>query len=118
MSTSSRRRVLLVEDDASMTQVLSRWFLSLGWSVVEAFHPDPEMAMYSACGLLRDNTPSVVVCDGLKGHYEGVWLMAQPLGVRFILHTGEPPAVPVAGMEVVVKDANSLRRLSELFTES
>ena len=115
MSTSSRRRVLLVEDDASMTQVLSRWFLSRGWSVVEAFHPDPEMAMYSACGLLRDNTPSVVVCDGLKGHYRGVWSMARSLGVRFILHTGEPPE-DLTDLEVVVKDAHSLQRLSELLT--
>ena len=116
MPTSSRRRVLLVEDDPSLIRVLSRWFLSRGWSVVEAFHPDPDMEMHSACGLLLDNPPSVVVCDGLKGHYRRVWSMAEGMGVRFILHTGEPPE-DTSDLEVVLKDSNSLQRLVSVLTE-
>lgn len=63
--------VLIVDDEAAIRQVLSRWLASPGQTVLEA--PDAE----SALSVMASQAVGVVLCDQSMPGRDGLWLIGQ-----------------------------------------
>ncbi|MDP3720196.1 MAG: response regulator [Acidobacteriota bacterium] len=89
--------VLIVDDEAAIRELLSRWLSSAGHSVVEA--PDAE----SALAVLASQTVGVVLCDRSMPGRDGLWLVEQIKdrfpNVAIILATADAAVPPRISMQ-------------------
>ena len=90
--------VLIVDDDARMREVLSRWLTAAGYETYEA--PDAETAL----DLLNAGASNVALCDVTMPGKGGLWLVERALvecpSVAIVLATGSDnvhPSISLGG---------------------